>query len=339
MFRTLGPTLKKLYDRATATGTKNTYASNWNQWIKFCDEFGHNYHCVNNELILSFYATWKFKNTTNKANYIDKTISGIISTFNNQSFNYQIDRKRFNHLRKIINAIETYPGRQSNEAFPIRDPVLKQLICAFKTNYSGILKRTMLAFAKSFALRIGEYTTKDGFPSNRTLTWGDLKFSKKNKTIYLQLNLSKGFKTNRTHKTVNLTRKCCCNIKSPILCSIHWLLIYKKEYKQKFKYDKNQFVFINANGTLVSSSQFTTSLHNALRKIGLDEPNQPRYTSHSLRHGEITDLESYVIPHHLVQKNARHKPGSKVTQQYSHLQGYEDADILHYYMQKALNTI
>ena len=171
MFQTLGPTLKKLYDRATATGTKNTYASNWNQWIKFCDEFGHNYHCVNNELILSFYATWKFKNTTNKANYIDKTISGIISTFNSQSMKYQIDRKNFSHLRKIINAIETYPGRQSNEAFPIRDPILKQLICAFKTNYSGILKRTMLAFAKTFALRIGEYTTKDGFPSNRTLTF------------------------------------------------------------------------------------------------------------------------------------------------------------------------
>ena len=179
MARVLGPTLNKLYQRANTKGTNSTYKSNWNQWVKFCEEFFHDPMIVNNELILSYYVTWKFLTTKNKAKYIDKTVSGIISTWNRQSLNFQIDRSKFAHLRSLIKAIETFPGRQSNEKFPIRDPILLKLIRVYKNNYNGILKKTMLAFAKTFALRIGEYTTPYGYPTSRTLKWKDLFFLKK----------------------------------------------------------------------------------------------------------------------------------------------------------------
>ena len=99
MARILGPTLNKLYKRANSKGTNSTYQSNWKQWLKFCEEFSHDPMIVNNELILSYYVTWKFL-TTNKAKYIDKTVSGIISTWNKQSLNFQIDRSKLLTLEK-----------------------------------------------------------------------------------------------------------------------------------------------------------------------------------------------------------------------------------------------
>ena len=94
-----------------------------------------------------------------------------------------MNRNRFIHLKKVIYGISTFKGRESHEAFPIRDKILKKLIMSFKLNYQGILKKTMLAFAKSFALRIGEYTSSHGYPSARTLKWSDLKILNENKSF------------------------------------------------------------------------------------------------------------------------------------------------------------
>ena len=122
-------------------------------------KFNIDSRCVDNDLLLSYFAAWKFHFTTNKSKYISKIISGIISTFNSQSLQHQINRKNFNYLRKVIYGISTFPGRESHEAFPIRDNVLIKIIMSFKLNYQGILKKTMIAFAKGFALRIVEYTS------------------------------------------------------------------------------------------------------------------------------------------------------------------------------------
>ena len=335
MYTVLGDSLRKVYDRATSSGTKNTYKSNWNQWIKFCLAFGHNPRCVDSELVLSFFAIWKYENTTNKANYISKCISGIISTYNRQSLYNHIDRRNWTTLQKIIYGISTFKGRESKEAYPIRDPILKRLINTFNTSYQGILKKTMLAFSKNFALRIGEYTSSNGIPNDRTLQWRDIKLSKDNNNIYfIELNLSKGFKTNRTHKTVRLTRKCLCYDKSPILCSAHWIITYKKLYKQRFNYGPNAYVFVNTDGTLVKASQFRESLTNALIKIGLNKPDTPRYTPHSLRHGELTDLFSQNVPEWLIKKQARHSRFSNNTFQYCHLQSKEEANMLSNYIRR-----
>ena len=57
----------------------------------------------------------------------------------------------------------------------------------------------------------------------------------------------------------------------------------------------------------------------------------PLYIPHSLRHSEITDLNSFVMPLHLVQNKILDiNLGLKLPNNIAILQGYKDADILHH---------
>lgn len=209
--------------------------------------------------------------------------------------------------------------------------MLKQILNTLRYTYQGILYRTLFTFGKSFALRNGEYTSTSIYPTKRTLQWKDLQFTRKNKKhLYLSLELThKGTKTNRTYKQEILTRRCICDTKGSLLCSIHWMLQYKKLYKQRFDYGPNAYVFINSDGSLVQNKELCTKLARALLKIGIKENQKQHYRPHSLRHGEATDLLAMQLPPWIIKKQLRHTRKSETTFRYCHLSGIEEANTIY----------
>ena len=86
--------------------------------------------------------------------------------------------KKFSLLRGVIKGISRQPGRQEKPTNPIRNFLLVEIVKKYnKFTFLNVLWKVMFTFAKSFALRTGEYTPPTQTPDNRTLLWQHLNFS------------------------------------------------------------------------------------------------------------------------------------------------------------------
>lgn len=181
---------------------------------------------------------------------------------------------------------------------------------------------------KNFALRSGEYTPKTKVPTLTTLKWKSLNFHFFKKVIHASLTL-KITKTNKTYKTEIVTRKCLCDIpKLKTICAVCALLQYKKISKILFGNNiEENYLFVHQNGELVTFNEYNKEFKEALFDIGI-KAISPYWRPHSLRAGEISDLIASGVSLALVQKYARHVPGSKSTTVYITLETDEEANLI-----------
>ena len=317
-----------LLHAAKAPGTHKKYKTNWTNWSKFCHVYNFDVNNVDNQYLLLNFAAWKFNTTSNKANTIDKEISGIISIYNSQLGVRQVDRTKFSLLRQLINGMKTIPGRESLPTFPICNFELRSMIKQYSLSYLDIMWKTVWTTAKGYAFRCGEYASKTRKINERTLKWSQLEFTWKNNQEHLSITLDVS-KTNRTHKTETITKKCICNAKCHDLCYVHWMKLYRKYFIAKWGSTANKPVFLLPNGKLLLQAEVALELKKVLKAIGIKNPVYPYWRPHSLRHGEITDLMDAGIELWLIKKLVRHTPNSKVTFLYTHLSSVRESEKLH----------
>ena len=246
---------------------------------------------------------------------LNQEISAIISLYNHSTFYDHIDRSKFHVLRGILKSISQEKDRQSKPTNPLRNLLLLKIVKLNykKFNYHNLLYKTLFCFAKGFALRTGEYLPKTQRPTERTITWNDLKFKTINKKKFLSLTIRIS-KTNKNWKEEIITRQCLCANKclKPI-CAVCIMKQFKKLYKLKFGMHKNAFVFRRPDGKLLRSGDWCEEFKRALIFAGVKNVKYPYWRPHSLRHGELSDLYAIGTPMERIRKYARHVPKSKVT--------------------------
>ena len=323
-----------LIKKAQSKGTTRNYNSHWNQWSEFCNHFRIEPHTNINETSFLWYAAHRFKNTTNKKNTISTQITGVISLENSSRINNHLDRKDFATLRKVIKGIGTFPDRQSEETMPIRDYEVVLMMPKYQTktfSYYANLWKSMICFAKGFALRCSEYAEEYTYPTQSTLYWKQLEFhcykDNNSKQYYLQFSLTYS-KTNKTWVTEILTKKCTCDTKYWKICPVHVMAQFKVYCQKLFSDTKDNIVFKHNNGQPVLCTEFRKEFNDALRYIDIT-PSYPAFRANSLRHGEITDEIARGVDLKTIQQFCRHVPGSKSTHIYTHLTAKEQADIMH----------
>ena len=311
--------------KSKSKGTYDNYKTHFNQWINFCQKYKIDWTLKPSQRLLVYFAAWRVKYTANKASTIDSAITGICSTINTVLPDDPIDRSKMRTLKNIIKGIYRLKGRESKPSNPIRNYELNQIVKKYsKLKYVHVFWKSVFCFAKGFGLRSGEYANKTYLPSKRTLRWCDLIFYKKNNKQYLRLKLT-STKTNQNHKTEFLTRECLCSTKYRDICVIHNMKRYKKHYKNKFGYNKYDFIFKQLTGKIVRQTDVTAELKSALKFIGIKNPVYPAWRPHSLRYWEITDLMAAGVDVWLVKKYARHSPNSEVTFHYTQLAAEEES--------------
>ena len=205
----------------------------------------------------------------------------------------------------------------------------------------NILWKTILSFAKGFALRCSEYTSHTLKPDKRTLKWKDLYFHKYRNKKFLSVTIRIS-KTNKTFKEEILTRQCLCHIKKfSKICAVCNMKAFKKLCKSKFNDDKDSYIFKREDGHLVTGSPFRKELRRALKFMGIKNVRHPYWRPHSLRYGEITDLFAANVSLAQIRKYARHVPNSETTYRYIQLETDEEAFIvskkyIDYYLNNSL---
>ena len=268
------------------------------------------------------YAAHRFRNTTNMGVTIDKQISAIISTFNTR-FNtgFPIDRKNYHLLRRIIKSIKKKPGRVDHgRTIPIDNKLLTKMVDLCNDTYNGIVLSTMFVFAKSFALRSGDYTIS---PKNdTTLTWGNINLGIYNKLKFVTLSTTNG-KHNQFNKPEIVTQACACNIFTSKVCIACLFFKYKQVYNNKFGLSPKAPLFRWEDGATVTYSQFSKFFKLVLVEAG--ETPSKYLKPHGFRFGGITDLRRHKVEDWLIRKTAKHSPQSHLTWYYTVLSSEEEA--------------
>ena len=141
--------------------------------------------------------------------------------------------------------------------------------------------------------------------------------------LVITLNL-KGSKTNKTFKIETLSVACHCTINKD-LCLPHHMLAYQFAYKILF--NNHDYLFKKYDGKLVLGFEFRRALDEAFRFAGIN-PEPPFWRAHSLRHGEMTDLQAANVSLLTLQRFGRHAPGSKSTHFYTKTTSEEDANLI-----------
>lgn len=314
-----------LIKKANVTATYKKQETRLKHWKNFCQLFDLDHILDHHQISYIFYASWRFKTTPNKANSISDEISQIISIYNNLRLDDNIDRSKFTLLKKLFRGMRRIKGREPQDTNPVRNSLLVIMIKRYETEaYHHILYRTMMVFAKKFALRCSEHSNKTRKPTINTLHWNQLTFISYKSALFLQYNL-KETKTNKENKYVVLSKRCSCNIDRNI-CVVHSMLLYKMIYRKI--HGKFEYVFRHKNGSLVTCFEFRRALDAAFIYAGIT-PKYPFWRAHSLRHGEIADLKAAGVDWNTIQKFARHVPGSKSTQLYTNTESHEDANIIY----------
>ena len=271
------------------------------------------------------YVSWRYNTTDNFADSISGEISGIISTFNKYEHRFQIDRKKFSHLRHQIKGIKTEVGRYSDgKTHPIRTNLLIQIFKIIPNSYNGTVLKFAFSLAKHFMLRSGDYSTESTKPNVRTLKFKNFRYFIFEGEEYLQITMKFG-KNNRFHKTEILTRKCTCHIFNPIICVVHCYLTYfnmRKDLKNDvFSFDH---VFKWYNNKLITTGDLSANLYFYLEELNICLDGH--WKLHSFRWGGITDLRKAGVPDWIIRKIARHSPNSETTFYYTSFKATEEAD-------------
>ena len=328
MHKTYGETLNFLLKASKADKTWKAYKSKQKAWVEFCTMWQINPYIRHSQEIYTYFVIWRYKTTTNVHSTLSQDVSAVISLYNHSTLGNQIDRKKFNVLRAVLQGISRQPGRQSKPTFPIRNILLVIIVGKYANfTYYNILWKAMFCFAKSFALRTSEYTSEHKYPTKRTLKWGQLNFHPHEGVRHLSITILIS-KTNKHYKEEILTRKCCCaNLKLANICPVCALYNYRNLYKLYFKIDANDYVFKNIDGSLITSSEWITEFKLALKRINISAV-YPYWRPHSLRKGEISDMMAAGVPMYIIRKCARHTPKSKTTFDYIQLQTDEEAILI-----------
>ena len=136
-------------------------------------------------------------------------------------------------------------------------------------------------------------------------------------------------KTNKTFKPERLTRECICSNPSlNSICPVCNMWEYRKFYKTIIGISKTSYVFVNSNGSLITSRVWRDEFKKALALVNI-VAKHPYWRPHSLRKGEISDLVAAGIAFEMIKKHARHTPDSKTTFLYIQLETDEEASIVH----------
>ena len=328
MHNAYGETLNYLLKSSKADKTWKTYSSKRKAWERFCNIWKINPYKKHTQEIYTYFTIWRYKTTGNRHSTISQDVSAVISLYNSSTLGPQIDRKKFGVLTGVLQGIARQPGRQSRPTFPIRNILLLAIVNKYKAfNYYNLLWCAIFCFAKNFALRTSEYTAEFKYPNKRTLKWKQLNFHyhKGYKHLSITILISK---TNKKFKEEIITKKCCCaNKKLAPICPVCTMFNYRKIYQIFFKLTGESYVFLNDDGSLVTSSEWMKEFKLALKYINIDAV-YPYWRPHSLRKGEITDLMAAGVDLYFVKKIARHTPQSLTTYEYIQLETDEEAELI-----------
>ena len=185
----------------------------------------------------------------------------------------------------------------------------------------------MFCLAKNFALRTSEYTSHSKYPTKRTLKWKNVNFHFYQGIKHLSISIFLS-KTNKNYKEEILTRKCfCTNKKLSNICPVCTLYNYRNIYKIYFKLTKDDYVFKNLDGSLITSSEWIKEFKLALLRINITAV-YPYWRPHSLRKGEISDMMAAGVDIYFIRKLARHTPKSLTTFEYIQLETDEEAILI-----------
>ena len=328
MSRKYGKNLNKLLKDSKSPGTWSGYKTKQNHWFRFCKIWNINPFIKHTQDIYTYFTIWRYETTPNKHSTIAQDVSAIISLYNSSTTNDPIDRTNWNILRGTLSGISRQPGRQSEDTNPIRNVLLLEIIKRYrKFNYLNVLWKSIICLGKNFALRTAEYIPSSTKPNITTLKWNNFNFHSYKKCRHLSLTLIIT-KTNKTFKKEIITRKCLCNNhKLKTICGVCNLWKYKQFYSTIFGYNKNKFVFVHPDGTLVTANDYLNEFKLVLASVGI-KAKYPFWRPHSLRKGEISDLVAAGVPFELIKKYARHTPNSKTTFTYIQLETDEEASIV-----------
>jgi len=199
-------------------------------------------------------------------------------------------------------------------------------------NFNGHVLRTILSIAYSFALRSGDYVITGLQTTHRTLKFKNIYTFSNNNRLYIQLTLIYG-KSNRYHKTEILTTECTCNIYNINLCPYHNFVKLKSLYISYNLYEtSNTYLFMWKNKKVVNYYTLSKLYYALIEKTG--RTVNLRYKLHGLRFGRITDLRASGCPAWLIEKLARHAPGSVMTYYYTRMSSTEEAQFIQKYLIK-----
>ena len=239
------------------------------------------------------------------------------------------------HLNQLFKGMNRVPGREPTPKYPLRNYDLIIMINFWPSNsYTHILNKATMCIQKGFSLRVGEFLSKTKRPSIRTLKWKHVNLYIKNKIQFAEIALRNGSKTNHTFKIEILNRKCQCYTRYAKLCPVHWFHILKFAQKKRFNaINDNSYVFVDKNNNLFLSNDWNNTLKKAIvyRGYNIDSGN---FGTHSLRHGDLTDLLSAGVPRWLVKRHARHSPNANSTDIYTHTSAEEEALLTAKYTEK-----
>lgn len=283
---------------------------------------------------LILYAAWRFDTSTNYGQTISKQISAIISTYNNHfRTGPVIDRHTYPTLKKVIHAIKKQPGRiDHKKPIALNHTILTELVATCNDSYDGGVLSTMFIFAKSFALRSGDYTITKKSP--RFITWDDMQFTNHGNIPCVTLTLTCG-KRNPYGKPEIMTQACSCEIFNKSICPPCTLLRYQQQYVQKFGSTDGLPLFRWGDGEKIQYKQFNEFFKEAMKNIGLQPSKYIKL--HGFRFGGITDMRRFKVEDWLITKNTRHAKNSKLTWHYTQMSSQEEGLRIRHAMLKNKN--
>ena len=309
-----------MLNTSDAVSTKGTYKTNWGHWVKFCGWQRIPVTAVNEPNLIR-YAAHRFRDTDNFGVSIDKQISAIISVFNTYyNKGLPIDRNYYFNLRRIIKSIKKKPGRvDHNRSVPIDYKLLEKMVDACDDSFNGRVLATMFVFAKSFALRSGDYTPNSKNPE--FLKWKDIKLGVYGQVKYVTLSMTTG-KHNQFGKPEILTQACACKIFTQKICVACQFFKYKQLYSSKYNINPQAPLFKWAEGDIVQYTHFNQYFKKVLISIG--ETPSKYLKPHGFRFGGITDMRRHKVSDWLITKNTRHSIKSDLTWHYTVMTSEEE---------------
>ena len=205
-------------------------------------------------------------------------------------------------------------------SIPIDFRLLTKMVNACNDSYNGRVLATIFVFAKSFALRSGDYTPNT--KNKQFLTWQNIQLGTYGNIKYATLTMTTG-KHNQFNKPEVLTQACACKIFTEKICVACQLFKYKQIYASKFKLNLKSPLFRWEDGATVQYSEFNEFFKAILIAIG-EKPSK-YLKPHGFRFGGITDMRRHKVEDWLITKNTRHSKNSDLTWHYTVLSSQEEA--------------
>lgn len=188
---------------------------------------------------------------------------------------------------------------KSNSSQDTRQPISKEILhnmlkkvsIMFKQQYAVKLYSAMILLAFHALLRIGEYTLSHSRGSH-TLKVSNISFSKSNKNSEMQIHFEH-FKHSKKAKTLTIDRN-----QAYKHCTVKAVQTYLKMRPSKSK----RYLFVNQDGTAVTSSQFGKVFKQIIQSCNL---STKIYKPHSLRIGGATWAHSKNLSDSQIQELGR----------------------------------